>query len=328
MTVINELYDKLKISLKFTIRYTPILRAIFTLILVDRKFPSVIGIDPTNICNLKCKFCPTWKMKWEKGYIELRLIKKIINEVKASGKKLWMVILHNFGEPTLHKELGEIVKIIKESKITRSIQFATNGVALNEKIARELIEAKLDGLTFSVDALTRDEYKEIKGVDALERVKQNAKLIKKIKQELKSKLPHVSAKLVKMTKNRKEWKTFLKEWKSLVDEVALTEYTNWGGNVEYEGVYKIPKKRYACQFLWYYPVIAWNGDVYICCATISQKAIIGNLYKNTLKEIWEGEKMKEIRKAHLQKRFNDIEPCKNCTYWAESKVNLDWFLKP
>ena len=35
---------------------------------------------------------------------------------------------------------------------------------------------------------------------------------------------------------------------------------------------------------------------------------------STLKEIWHGKELKKVRDMHLQKKINNIEICKNCSY--------------
>lgn len=321
------IFSKFKISLKYKIRYNPLLRSIFTLFLIDNSFPSVLGIDPTNICNLQCSFCPTRNMKGDKGFLSLSLLEKVIEECKHH-KRLTMIILHNFGEPLLHKDISTIVRMIRESNVTKIIQFASNGVLLDEKVAKSLIEAELDGLTISVDALTIDEYRKEKGADALEKVKYNVKKFMELKKQMKATLPHLTVKMIKMKGDEAKWKVFYDEWRNTVDEVAFTAFSNWGGDIDYKGVYPVAKKRYACHFLWYYPVINWNGDVYICCATTSKEAIIGNIYNQTMEEIWKSKKLYDIREAHLEGKLESIKPCKNCLYWAESRVNINLFLKP
>jgi radical SAM protein with 4Fe4S-binding SPASM domain len=321
-----EKWQRLKASAKNFIRYNRCLRPLVTLMMVDYQFPSVLGIDPTNICNLKCKICPASFDKSPRGMMARELFKRIINESLKYGKR-WMIILHNFGEPLIHPQIAEMVRIIKEKKAAEIVQFATNGILATEEILNDLISAGLDAITFSIDAYSPEEYKELKGLDALEKVKANVRLLMDLKKKRQSVLPWVCAKMIRRRGFEHTFKPFLDEWRKIADEVALTPFSNWAGDITYQGTEPIRKKRYACHFLWYYPVINWQGDVFICCATFSPQAIIGNLEKESIHDIWTREKLRKIREAHLKKDFRQIPYCADCTYWSESNFNLDYFLR-
>jgi radical SAM protein with 4Fe4S-binding SPASM domain len=318
--------DRFIVPLKNLVRYTPVLRSIAMRSMIDMDFPAVIGVDPTNICNLKCRFCGPNLMKGPKGEMDLSLYEKIINECRAQ-KKLWMLVLHNFGEPLHNKNIVRMVELAKKENISRSVQFSTNGTLLNEEIAAGLIKAGLDGIVFSVDAYTREEYKDLKGRDLLGKVEENAKMIMRIKKNEKSRTPHISAKMVRRRGFEHTFKPFIKKWSGIVDQAALTPYSNWGDMVEYKGTETMARKRFACHFLWYYPVVNWDGRVFFCCAACDDEAVIGDLNDSTMVDIWRGDKLKKVRLAHLERRYNEIRGCSRCTYWAESRLNLDKWLK-
>jgi radical SAM protein with 4Fe4S-binding SPASM domain len=321
-----RLWQRLKVSSKNFIRYNRYLRPPVTLAMVNYRFPSVLGIDPTNICNLKCKICPSGLYQSELGLMPMGLFKRIIEESLLYGRR-WMIILHNFGEPLLHPKLSEMVRMIKERKAARCVQFATNGISADEKVFNDLIDSGLDMITFSIDAHTAREYRDLKGSDSLGQVRENVELLMRLKEKRGSLFPRVCAKMVLRKGFEHTAKPFLDEWRKIADEALLTPFSNWGGDIAYTGTEPAARKRYACHFLWYYPVIDWKGDVFSCCAVFSPKAIIGNLNRESIGEIWQGEQLKKIRTAHLQKDFSRIPYCAECTYWSESKADLDYFLK-
>jgi radical SAM protein with 4Fe4S-binding SPASM domain len=314
------------ISLKNMVRSNRILRGIVTRVMISRDFPAVIGVDPASTCNLACTFCGPRLMSEPRGVMPLSLFAKLIDEI-AAHKKLWMLILHNFGEPLMNPDLAAMVALAKKQRVARSVQFATNATLLTEEKSRALIDARLDGIVLSVDALTREEYRELKGMDLLDTVRENACTLMSLKRRLRSAKPHVCAKMVRRQDYAHTFKPFLREWRTIVDEAALTSYSNWGDAVDYNGTQKQLPPRYACHFLWYYPAVNWDGRVFFCCAACDPSAVIGDLKDQSLSEIWHGERLAQVRKAHLEKRFSDISVCARCTYWSESGVNLDPWLK-
>lgn len=66
--------------------------------------------------------------------------------------------------------------------------------------------------------------------------------------------------------------------------------------------YKIIEK-YRCHTGWLYSRISVNGDVLFCCK--SGKKPVGNVYKDSFKNIWNGEKQKCFRSAALKKSKTD-----------------------
>ena len=65
-----------------------------------------IYIEITNICNLKCKFCPDTSRV--KRYMTIENFEKIIEKI---CKYTNLVCLHVKGEPLLHNNLEEILQI-------------------------------------------------------------------------------------------------------------------------------------------------------------------------------------------------------------------------
>ena len=59
-------------------------------------------------------------------------------------------------------------------------------------------------------------------------------------------------------------------------------------------------------------VISANGDVIICCRDWQGQNIVGNVYENTLYEIWHGEKLNNIQKLMSRGEYSKIECCKDC----------------
>ena len=72
-----------------------------------------------------------------------------------------------------------------------------------------------------------------------------------------------------------------------------------------------PKEtQYTCRFLWNELFVAVNGDVTPCC--IQGRPVVGNVFKENLDQVWNGEGMREMRR-----RLRDGDPvdcCRDCNY--------------
>ena len=54
-----------------------------------------------------------------------------------------------------------------------------------------------------------------------------------------------------------------------------------------------------------------------------KKTLIGDLRKETLIDIWNGKKLRDIQLKHIQGKKRDVEGCKNCTYHFTVQDNID-----
>jgi len=72
-----------------------------------------------------------------------------------------------------------------------------------------------------------------------------------------------------------------------------------------------------CMFPWIHLYVNTDGEAYPCCTTKYENPI-GNVRDNTLVELWNNDKMKEVRKKLLAGEY--VEGCNNC-YRHESTGN-------
>ena len=100
--------------------------------------PFTVGIDPCNLCNFRCRFCPTGhpqllrKVKRPRGAMKFDLFCKIIDDLHAFPDKIKRLYLYHEGEPLLNPHLPDMVGYAKQSDIAESIQITTNGALLTK----------------------------------------------------------------------------------------------------------------------------------------------------------------------------------------------------
>ena len=75
--------------------------------------------------------------------------------------------------------------------------------------------------------------------------------------------------------------------------------------------------------MFYSLVIHSDLKVSICCVDWEKKTLIGDLKKEKLIDIWNGEKLREIQLLHIRKQKDKIDVCKNCSYLHTAKDNVD-----
>ena len=79
---------------------------------INLGYPPHLLIEPVSTCNLKCPFCFQTDKSFTKkpfmGIMKLELFKKVVDEADLLG--IGAVTIASRGEPTLHKELDEMLK--------------------------------------------------------------------------------------------------------------------------------------------------------------------------------------------------------------------------
>jgi len=70
-----------------------------------------------------------------------------------------------------------------------------------------------------------------------------------------------------------------------------------------------------------------NGDVCICIVDWNKGTKVGNIKKESLKEIWYGEKLRKFRRMHIEGLRNQNESCCNCNFLYSNPDNMDDYSK-
>lgn len=133
-------------------------------------FPDTINIETSYACNLRCVMCTRHFEGTPQGMFSMDLFRERILPVIGRFR---FVHLTGWGEPLMHPEFAEFVRLTKEAGCW--VCFTSNGLLLKEPLSRKLLEAGLDLANISIDGSTPETYEKIRGkgtfVRALERVR-------------------------------------------------------------------------------------------------------------------------------------------------------------
>lgn len=111
------------------------------------KFDRVY-IEISNVCNLKCDFCP--EVQRESRSMSLELFRHVISQVRPLTKE---VTFHVMGEPLNHPLLPEFIQHCNEQGVV--IQLTTNGTLLGaSNLQSALMNPAIRQINFSLQSLT------------------------------------------------------------------------------------------------------------------------------------------------------------------------------
>ncbi|MEM3394010.1 MAG: SPASM domain-containing protein [Candidatus Methanomethylicia archaeon] len=270
--------------------------------------PIFVKIENTNLCNAKCLYCPHKYLKRKKGFMKKELFKKIVDE--CVNWKIKEIHLCNFGEPLLDKEIVDKIKYIKKFKI-KTVIF-TNGSLLNKNISKKIMEAGLDELWISYDGFSKKHFEKYRYPLKYEVVKKNIENVIRIKEKWNFKTKIILQPVFDKTKmNIKYLYNFKKLWLGKVDRINIQKIHDWHGTINNNVFFNRLNSKIFCLDAFQYMTINWDGTVVPCCLDYEAEHIMGDVNKQTLRDIWFGKKFKRFRKTLIE-NINSIEMCKNC----------------
>lgn len=278
-------------------------------------FPLTISLELVNRCNLNCIMCYPEHHRKTKKELSVESLKKIFKECKKN--KLPSIILGLGAETLVYGNIKLVLTMIKKAGI-QDIFFGTNGVLLNLAVSELLVKNKITRVEISLDAVNSDTYKKIRGFDRLKIVEANINQFLALRKKHHSQLPIVRLCFVVMEENKKETRAFINKWKNKADYVDFQRCADLSSVKQ---LIKINPKEIVNSFCAYpfYSLNIWaDGSVSPCCSFYGEYLKLGNIHQQTLKEIWQGEKIRKIRQEIAEKKFNPV--CQNCFYFRDKDL--------
>src|SRR5262249_43106200 len=122
-------------------------------------------------CNLRCPMCPVWgsddadAVDSVRGIMDVERARKVLDEMMAAKPLVQPCI---YGEPLLIPNFKARILDMKSRGMTVAIN--TNGLTLNDDIAKFMVDNKVDSVFFSLEGVTRDALERVRGVDKIEKI--------------------------------------------------------------------------------------------------------------------------------------------------------------
>jgi len=296
--------------------------------------PINITIEPTNICNAKCPICETGagELGRKKAFLSFNDFKIIIDKISPYTNTLMYYFM---GEPFLNKEWVKQIQYAKNKGIP-FISSCTNGDI--KGIPQGIIDSKIDFVSFQIGGMTQETHQIYRVNTNLENIKNNLIETIKLKKTNNSKV-HLEAGFILMKHNEHQVDEFIKWSRDIgVDSFNIidpcvrtieqgkkylpTDKKHWIYDAKEFANGKLKRnitQKNDCPWIYYSMTIMANGDISPCCHDACGKETMGNILKQNLEDIWNGENYKSFRnKIHTDQKNIDI--CKLCSGYGVSEI--------
>jgi len=288
--------------------------------------PFIIFVDPSSSCNSKCNFCPTGDHYLIKetgrcqGQMNFDLYKKIVNNIKEFDKPLKVLRLYKDGEPLLNQNLDKMIKYAKDTKYIEYIDTTTNGFLITPERMKPIIEAGIDKINISINGMSDEQLycntgtkinfnKYVKNITNLCKNKGDCEIVIKTNGDLLSEYD-----------KQKFYETFgdicdrifIENMSSCWNNFDVEERTNIKINSS-KGIYNNELSNVnTCPYIFYQMSINSDGTVSLCFLDWQHKILIGDVRKQSIKEIWNNNILLNYQFDNLYGKRNEFPICKNC----------------
>jgi radical SAM protein with 4Fe4S-binding SPASM domain len=272
-------------------------------------FPNEITLELTNYCNLKCITCPHPKMVRAKGFMEMALVERVLEQAEGLVE---LIDLDMFGESLMHPQFFEIVEKCRAKGIATLLN--TNMSWETRKHLDALATRGPDMIVLSIDGATKETYEAVRVGAKWEKVLENVDYL--LAQKPRS---YTVLQMVVSTATEGDIEAFVGYWKGKADRVRLHPYEVLDPDQQDLAIEACRHPlRKPCVLPWRKMAISWDGTVVPCCADYDKIHPLGHAGEQSLVDIWNGEPLRRFREQHATGTAKDIALCSTCNGFAAS----------
>ncbi len=185
-----------------------------------------LRLSITDVCNFKCTYClpDGYQSEEPRKFLSKEEIARVVRGFAELGTSKVRI---TGGEPSLRKDLPEIIRTTKQTPGIEKVALTTNGYKLSSQID-EWIDNGLDALNVSIDSLDPRMFKAITGHDKL------GEIMRGIERAFDRGMKHVKVNTVLMRQfNKNELANFQSWIKDVPVTLRFIELMQTGDNAQF-----------------------------------------------------------------------------------------------
>jgi molybdenum cofactor biosynthesis enzyme MoaA len=273
-----------------------------------REIPRLVAIETTNACNAKCAFCPNSVVSRDHLAMSDETFHKIVDDCTTFELSAIEPFLN--GEPFMDPQIIPRLQYIRARLPKTKLRLYTNGYGMTDKRVDELLDLGIDHLFVSLNTLDPVKYEAVMGL-RLERTLRNidyavdASRRKRLARE-------ITVRMVRTNETTKEdEKRFAAYCREKNVNCMIVGLFNYLGDVHSA----LPVPNFPCEHLTRVDILS-NGKVTLCCMDAEGHYPWGDVTKESVLDIYNGERARAYRQAHRTGKRREIPPCGTCNlFW-------------
>jgi radical SAM protein with 4Fe4S-binding SPASM domain len=249
----------------------------------------------------------------QRAPMTLDLLERCVSEAAAYDDTL--VVLGGFGEPLSHPRFIQVLETLRQYPVY-GVAVRSSAVNMTTAVAHALVEHDIDIFQALIDAATPQQYAEVHGMDAYGAALAGIEMLIAARRSAGRPNPNILPTLTKATTTLHEMDRFFDHWTSTSGWAVIEGFSHHAGLLPDLGVMSMaPPRRRPCRQLRHRCTILSNGDMTACDQDYCGRYVLGNLEQHTLAELWQGERMTALRRAHDDEDYTAHPMCAQCEEW-------------
>ena len=317
-------------------------------------YPLNVLVEVVSKCNLECIMCLSSHRKGPTKVISNETISKLFREFKENN--LPALMFGAGDEPLMFSDIDKMWEIANSSGIMDIFIF-TNGTLLNEEMCNKILDHDVARVFISLDAATEETYAKIRlknkhieddtsnqnnlkiiheDSNQLAIIEENVKRLLELRNSRNLELPQIRLSFAVQQRNKHEIELFKKKWENIVDFIEFQQTMN----IDFDKLSRLSeeerwKRREPlfekdfvkdCKAPFHSATVWADGSVIPCCTFQGKNLTLGNINgipelnipAQSLKELWNGEKINELREQFRTGKLNIV--CQYCLNHTQADI--------
>lgn len=285
---------------------------------LDEMVPKSVIFGTTAVCNANCFHCPTnkaYSKTQAKGFMDMALFERIVDELAEMGFS-GGVVFGLFGDPLSDPLFLERMRLVRR-RLPRAIICPSTNAGVYESDKHREALSYADDVVVHVEGVTSEVYNASMRPLKLART---APRVEQLIEDRRGKPVRIISPVHK--RNLHEMAALRDLWEGRGAGSTFYSYLmNRGGQADaFEDAALAPVATGCSPTILADLVIDWDGSVVTCCQDFHRRTIIGDLTKESVREVLSNAGRQRAVEILNNKRWNEIETCASCKNDCETSI--------
>jgi len=276
--------------------------------IVPSEYPN-IHLDTYAYCNASCIFCGYSDMTRKKGRMSRGLLNHILDDIALWDTPTKEIVPIHYGEFFLNPDWLYVLECIQGKLPRTKIAIPTNGSLLDDSKIDRLVRIRtLKYLSFSIYGYFDETYERLTGLSpgTIGRVEHAITRIRQLRPDI-----HIAVGATFHPPFITDYETrlLLRKWHPYVQCHIVIGNSQMNKDFMKDYPSEIP-----CISIFLSFIVLWDGRVCLCCYDPNGEIIVGDVKRERLLDIWQGELVKKYQNLHAAGKRDTIPLCRTCSF--------------